>query len=89
MADTQTLYFPCPSCGARFCQLEEPDGDIHVGETYHCNECGAAVVLVALSMEMLADPVSIRWGCHFCQPGPCRLAPSNTPVGEPETTESK
>ena len=34
MADTQTLYFPCPSCGARFCQVEEPDEDIHAGETY-------------------------------------------------------
>ena len=77
MAEKQTLYFPCPSCGARFCQVEEPDEDIHAGETYHCNECGSAVVLVALSMEMLADPASIRWGCHFCQPGPCRLAPSS------------
>ena len=35
------------------------------------------MVFVALSMEMLADPAAIRWGCHFCQPGPCRLAPSN------------
>ena len=44
MADKKTLYFPCPCCGARFCQVEEPDEDIHAGETYHCNECGAAVV---------------------------------------------
>ncbi len=89
MADKQTLYFPCPSCGARFCQAEELDGDLHAGETYHCNECGAAVVFVALSMEMLVDPASIRWGCHFCQPGPCRLAPSNPPASGPETTDSK
>ena len=81
MADKQTLYFPCPGCGARFAQVEETDGDIHAGETYHCNECGAPVVLVALSMEMLADPASIRWNCHFCQPGPCRLAPS---IGGPD-----
>ena len=79
MADKQTLYFPCPSCGARFAQVEETDEDIHAGETYHCNECGAAVVFVALSMEMLAAPAIIRWNCHFCKPGPCRLAPSAAP----------
>ena len=56
MAGKQTLYFPCPGCGARFAQVEETDEDIHAGETYTCNECGAAVVFVALSMEMLADP---------------------------------
>ena len=59
-----------------------PDEDIHAGETYHCNECGAAVVLVALSMEMLADPAVIRWNCHFCKPGPCRLAPSSGASGD-------
>ena len=85
MADKQTLYFPCPSCGAQFAQVEETDEDIHARETYDCNECGTAVVLVALSMEMLASPENIRWGCHFCQPGPCRFAPSS----EIETTESK
>ena len=89
MADTQTLYFPCPSCGVRFCQVEEPDEDIHASETYHCSECGAAVVFVALSMEMLADPASIRWGSHFCKPGPCRLAPSGGESGEPDTTDSE
>ena len=88
MADKQTLYFPCPSCGARFCQVEEPDEDVHASETYHCSECGAAVVFVALSMEMLADPASIRWGCYFCKPGPCVLAPSSAPSGEPETTDT-
>ena len=41
MADKQTLYFPCPGCGARFAQLEETVDDIHAGETYTCNECGA------------------------------------------------
>ena len=82
MADKQTLYFPCPSCGARFAQVEETDEDIHAGETYHCNECGAAVVFVALSMEMLAAPAIIRWNCHFCKPGPCRLAPSSGASGD-------
>ena len=69
--------------------MQEPDEDIHAGETCHCNECGAAVVLVALNvalnMETLASPATIRWGCHFRQPGPCRLAP---PSGGPENTDS-
>ena len=82
MAGKQTLYFPCPGCGARFAQVEETGEDIHAGETYTCNECGAAVVLVALSMEMLADPAVIRWNCHFCKPGPCRLAPSSGASGD-------
>ena len=86
MADKHSLYFPCPSCGVGFCQVEETDGDIHVGETYPCNECSASLLLVALSMEMLAEPEIIRWGCHFCQPGPCRFAPSN---GNPEDTDTK
>ena len=86
MADKQTLYFPCPSCGARFAQVEETGEDIHAGETYHCNECGAAVVLVALNMEMLADPAVIRWNCHFCKPGPCRLAPSSGASGDSTDT---
>ena len=87
MADKQTLYFPCPSCGARFAQVEETDEDIHAGETYTCNECGAAVVLV--------DPATIRWNCHFCKPGPCRLAPStgaasdSTDTGTEQPDDSK
>ena len=35
MAVKQTLYFPCPGCGARFAQVEETGEDIHAGETYH------------------------------------------------------
>ncbi len=89
MANEQTLYFPCPSCGERFAQVEELDGDIHAGETYTCNECGAAVVFVALSMEMLASPEDIRWGCHFCQPGPCRFAPSTGGAGDSPTDDTK
>ena len=88
MADKQTLYFPCPSCGARFCQVEEPDEDLHAGETYHCTECGAAVVLVALSMEMLASPENIRWNYHFCKPGPCRLAPSSGGADDPPKADT-
>ena len=89
MADRRTMHFPCPSCGAPSAQIEETDEDIHAGETYHCTECGAEVVLVALSMEMLAGPASIRWNCHLCKPGPCRLAPSTGTAGEPATNDSK
>ena len=89
MADHQTLYFPCPSCGARFAQVEETGDDIHAGETCHCNECGAVVVLVALNMEMLADPAVIRWNCHFCKPEPCRLAPSTGAAGDSTDTNTK
>ncbi len=89
MADKQTLYFPCPSCGARFARVEEADEDIHAGETYTCNECGAPVVFVALNMEMLASPENIRWGCHFCQPGPCRLAPSTGGAGDSPNADTK
>ena len=56
-ADTpQTLY-----CAAEYAQVEEPDQEIHAGVTYHCNERRAAVVLVVLNMEMLANPAGIRW----------------------------
>ena len=66
-----------------------PDQDIHAGETYHCNECGAPVVLVALNMEMLANPAIIRWNCHFCKPGPCRLAPSSGASGDSTDSDTK
>ena len=62
-------------------QLEEQEEDIHARETYHCNERGAAVVLVALSTEMLANPASIRWNRRLCKAGPCRLAPSTAAAG--------
>ena len=40
----QTVYFTCPHCDGRFAQVEEPDRDIHTGETYHCGSCGIQVV---------------------------------------------
>ena len=80
MAAPLTLFFPCPNCGARDCQLEETDQEIHANETYHCPECGQAVILVALSAEMLANPSSVRWDCHFCQPGPACSHPPTHPA---------
>ena len=76
MAGNLSIHFPCPNCGDKFAVLEEVKGDFHAGETYACAGCGGQVVFVALSLEMLANPAVIRWDCHFCQPGPCRLAPS-------------
>ena len=86
MADMPlALYFPCPTCGTVLAQVRELNEEIHAGATYHCNECGAAVIIVALSMEMLADPASIRWDCHFCKPGPCRFAQSTgAAAGSPD-----
>ena len=76
MADKLNIHFPCPNCGDRSAPLAEVVEDFHAGETYACAGCGGEVVFVALSLEMLANPGTIRWDCHFCQPGPCRLAPS-------------
>ena len=35
MPTEQTLFFTCPHCDERLAQVEEPDKDIHTGETYH------------------------------------------------------
>ena len=74
MAEKLSIHFPCPNCGDKSAVLADTVGDFHAGEA--CAGCGGQVVFVALSLEMLADPEIIRWDCHFCKPGPCRLAPS-------------
>ena len=61
MAKDEGLYFPCPSCGKEFAQVETTDKDIHAGEPYRANCCGAPITLVVLNMEMLASPESIKW----------------------------
>ena len=43
MPTEQTLFFTCPHCD-ELAQVEEPDRDIHTGETYHCGSCGIQVV---------------------------------------------
>ena len=54
MNDTQTFRFTCPNCGEKFAQAEEPDEEIHAGETYHCSECGGRVVFKAAAFEEYA-----------------------------------
>ena len=36
----QNIYFECPTCHERFAQTEAFETEIHMGETYHCGECG-------------------------------------------------
>ena len=43
--------FECPTCHERFAQTEVFETEIHMGETYHCGECGGQVVFQALSIE--------------------------------------
>ena len=40
MRKDQTIYFECPTCHERFAQTEVFETEIHMGETYHCGECG-------------------------------------------------
>ena len=72
----QTIYFTCPGCDKRFAHVEEPDRDLHTGETYHCSDCGGQVVFQALSMEDYAATDNRRRDCYFCKPDPCRFGPS-------------
>ena len=44
MTTNQTLFFTCPHCEERSAQIEEPDKDVHTGESYHCNSCGVQVI---------------------------------------------
>ena len=76
MATEQTLFFTCPHCDERFAQVEEPDGDIHTGEIYHCASCGIQVIFQALTVEDYVPPARARRDCHFCQPEPCRFGPN-------------
>ena len=88
MAGKLSIHFPCPNCGDQSACLDEFNGDFHAGKTYTCAGCGGQVVFVALSLEMLANPEIIRWDCHFCQPGPCRLAPSPDGADGPNTNDT-
>ncbi len=76
MTTSRTLLFDCPACHEELAQVEEPDRDLHTGETYRCASCGGAVVFLALTVEEYADPARLRMDCYFCRPGPCRLGPS-------------
>ena len=63
----QSIYFTCPTCQERFAQTEAFETEIHMGETYHCGECGGQVIFQALSMEQHSElrsgpvtPVRVR-----------------------------
>ena len=88
MAGLQDIQFPCPNCGDATALLADTGGDFHAGETYQCAGCGGPVIFVALSLEMLGRPDTIRWDCHFCRPGPCRLAPSSDGADGPNTSDT-
>ena len=72
----QTLFFACPHCDERFAQVEEPDKDIHTGETYHCGSCGIQVIFQAVSAGDYVPPPRARMDCYFCEPEPCRFGPN-------------
>ncbi len=76
MTTNQTLFFTCPHCEERSAQIEEPDKDVHTGESYHCNSCGVQVIFQALSAEDYVPPPRARRDCYFCNPEPCKFGPS-------------
>ena len=85
MPTEQTLFFTCPHCDERFAQVEEPDRDIHTGETYHCGSCGIQVVFHAVTVEdYVPPPPRARRDCHFCNPEPCRFGPSTDTTDDTE-----
>lgn len=48
--------FSCPACGDPSARTTEPDCDIHSGATYHCDQCGAAVIFTAQTAEQYSAP---------------------------------
>ena len=88
MPTEQTLFFTCPHCDERFAQVEEPDRDIHTGETYHCGSCGIQVVFQAVTVEDYVPPRRARRDCHFCNPEPCRFGPSTDTTDDTEKGET-
>ena len=88
MPTEQTLFFTCPHCDERFAQVEEPDRDIHTGETYHCGSCGIQVVFQAVTAEDYVPPPRARRDCRFCNPEPCRFGPSTDTTDDTEKGET-
>ena len=85
MATEQTLFFTCPHCEERFAQVEEPDRDIHTGETYHCGSCGIQVIFQAVSARTTCRPPGL---------GGTATSASRNPAGSdrtrtPQTTMRK
>ena len=88
MPTEQTLFFTCPHCDERFCQVEEPDKDIHTGETYHCGSCGIQVIFQAVTVEDYVPPPRARRDCYFCQPEPCRFGPNTDATDDTQKGET-
>ena len=70
MLTEQTLFFTCPHCDERFAQVEEPDRDIHTGETYHCGSCGIQVVFQAVTVEDYVPPPGREGTATSATPNP-------------------
>ena len=84
MPTEQTLFFTCPHCDDQFAKVEEPDRDIHTGETYHCSSCGGQVVFKPLSVEDYAATANRRTDCRFCKPNPLYIHPYRTTYSQIE-----
>ena len=68
--------------------MEEPDGDIHTGEIYHCGSCGIQVIFQAVTVEDCVPPPGARRDCHFCNPEPCRFGPNTDTTDDTEKGET-
>ena len=88
MTSELTLVFSCPSCHDPFAETKERSIDIHTGATYRCASCGGQVVFLALTVEEYTHPEGLRWGCHFCKPGPCRFGPDANTTDDTEKGET-
>ena len=86
MPAEQTLFFTCPHCGERFAQVEEPDRDIHTGETYHCGSCGIQVIFQAVTVEDYVPPPQGEKGLPLLQP---RTLPVRAVIRTRQTTQRK
>ena len=85
----QTVYFTCPHCDERFARVEEPDRDIHTGETYHCGSCGIQVIFQAVTAEDYVPPrrPGRRGTAASAIPTPCRFGPSTDATDDTEKGE--
>ena len=88
MPTEQTLFFDCPHCDEKFAQVEEPDKDIHTGETYHCGSCGIQVIFQAVTVEDYVPSPRARRDCRFCNPEPCRFGPPTDTTDDTEKGET-
>ena len=79
----QTLFFTCPHCEERFAQVEEPDRDIHTGETYHCGSCGIQIVFQAVTLEDYVPPPGRGGTATSAGPNPAGSDPTRTRTATP------